>query len=174
MNFTLGKTQVTVSFWLAVGLCAAALLPGRLLPLLLTAVTLHEGGHFAYLLLQKKHVGRMRFSLTGVRVTLADGARLSGGEELLLNLCGPAANLLTGGAVLICGRTMQVMRMAAVSFAVAAATLVPLGESDGTAIVDILLERYVSRLPEWGRKWLRRGIGAVLAAGLLAVCGAFG
>ena len=174
MNFTLGKTQVTVSFWLAVGLCSAALLPGRLLPLLLTAVTLHEFGHFAYLLLRKKHVGCIRLSLTGVRVTLADGVRLSGGEELLLNLCGPAANLLTGVAVLICSRTMQAVRMAAASFAVAAATLLPLGVSDGTAIVDILLERYLSRMPEQGRKWLRRGIGAVLAAELLAVGGAFG
>ena len=174
MDFTIGKTQITVSFWLAVGLCAAALIPGRLLPLLLTGIALHEGGHFAYLLLRKKRIGRIRFSLTGVRVTLADGARLSGNEELLLNLCGPVANLLTGGTVMLCGGTMQAMRLAAMSFAIAAATLLPLGESDGTAIVDILLERCLARLPERGRKWLRRGIGTVLAAGLLMAGGAFG
>ena len=40
-------------------------------------------------------------------------------------------------------------------------------------ITDILLERCLVRLPERERKWLRRGIGAVLVMSLLAVGRAF-
>ncbi len=173
MNFIFGKTKITVSFLLAAGLCAAALLPGRLLPLLFVAVAVHEGGHFIWLILQKKKVEHIMLSLTGVRVRLQNGTKMSESGELLLNLCGPAANLLLGGTVLVCGRSVQSMRIAAVNFAIAAATLLPLGESDGAMITDILLERCLVRLPERERKWLRRGIGAVLVMSFLAVGRAF-
>ena len=46
MNFTVGNVRITVSFLLAVGLCAGTLLPGHLLPLLWLAILLHECGHF--------------------------------------------------------------------------------------------------------------------------------
>ena len=42
MNFTVGNVRITVSFLLAVGLCAGTLLPGHLLPLLWLAILLHE------------------------------------------------------------------------------------------------------------------------------------
>ena len=112
-------------------------------------------------------------SLTGVRVRLQNGTKMSESGELLLNLCGPAANLLLGGTVLVCSRSVQSMRIAAVNFSIAAATLLPLGESDGAMITDILLERCLVHLPERERKWLRRGIGAALVMCLLAVGGAF-
>lgn len=163
-----------VSFMLVAVLCAGALLPGRLLPLLWAAVLLHEGGHFAYILLRKRKVERMSFSLTGVRVTLAGDVQMGWGEELLLNLCGPAANLLVGGGALVCGRTMQSARMAAMSFAIAAATLLPLGNSDGAAAVDILLQQCCGMLTERWRKWLRRIIAIGYLMALLAVLGYFG
>lgn len=49
MNFTVGNVRITVSFLLAVGLCAGTLLPGHLLPLLWLAILLHECGHFIYI-----------------------------------------------------------------------------------------------------------------------------
>lgn len=71
-------------------------------------------------------------------------------------------------------KTMQSMRAAAVHWAVAAATLLPLGNSDGTVIVDILLECCCGKLTVQVRRWLRRGIGVAALAGLLVLGGAFG
>ena len=110
-------------------------------------------------------------SLTGVRIKLAED-RMSRGQELLLNLSGPAVNLLFGG-IMLTEKTMQSMRAAAVHWAVAA-TLLPLGNSDGTVIVDILLECCCGKLTVQVRRWLRRGIGVAALAGLLVLGGAFG
>lgn len=174
MCFTVWGVRVRVSFLLAVTLCIGALLPGRLLPLLFAAVLFHECGHFAYILMKGSGVAEIAFSVTGVRVMLSDGQRLTPGEELLLNLCGPAANILVGAVMLLSGGTVQAIRAAAVHFSVAAATLLPLGSSDGTVVTDILLERLCKKLPEYARRRLRRLLGAVLAVSILAVCGAFG
>lgn len=99
MNFTVGNVRITVSFLLAVGLCAGTLLPGHLLPLLWLAILLHECGHFIYIAAAGKKIGVICISLTGVRVKLAED-RMSRGQELLLNLSGPAVNLLFGGIML--------------------------------------------------------------------------
>ena len=173
MNFTNGKMQVSLSFSLAVVFCVSALLPGKLVPQLFIAILLHEGGHFLYILMSGKRVEKIRLTLMGIRVTLAENG-MSQREELWLNLCGPAVNLLLGGLLLAVGETMQMMRLTAVNLAVAAATLIPLGASDGTVILDILLERYCGIRTERGRRWLRWGIAAAMASGLLAVGGAFG
>ena len=174
MNFTYGKTQISISFLLAAGLGAAALLPGKLLPLLLGAILLHEGGHFLYIVIIGGRATRICFSSTGIRVTLSE-YHMSQNQELWLNLWGPAVNLLLGVVLLASGEgTMQMMRWTAVNFAVAAVTLLPLGQSDGTAIVDILLEWCCGKRTERFRLWLRRGIGIAMAAGLFAVCRAFG
>lgn len=95
MNFTVGNVRITVSFLLAVGLCAGTLLPGHLLPLLWLAILLHECGHFIYIAAAGKKIGVICISLTGVRIKLA-GDRMSRGQELLLNLSGPTVNLLFG------------------------------------------------------------------------------
>ena len=171
MNFTVGNVRITVSFLLAVGLCAGTLLPGHLLPLLWLAILLHECGHFIYIAAAGKKIGVICISLTGVRVKLAED-RMSRGQELLLNLSGPAVNLLLG-SIMLTGKTMQSMRAAAVHW-VAAATLLPLGNSDGTVIADILLECCCGKLTGRTRRWLRRGIGVAALAGLLVLGGAFG
>ena len=57
MNFTVGNVRITVSFLLAVGLCAGTLLPGHLLPLLWLAILLHECGHFIYIAAAGKKIG---------------------------------------------------------------------------------------------------------------------
>ena len=119
-----------------------------------------------------KKIGVICISLTGVRIKLAED-RMSRGQELLLNLSGPAVNLLLG-SIMLTGKTMQSMRAAAVHWAVAAATLLPLGNSDGTVIVDILLECCCGKLTVQVRRWLRRGIGVAALAGLLVLGGAFG
>ena len=119
-----------------------------------------------------KKIGVICISLTGVRVKLAED-RMSRGQELLLNLSGPAVNLLFGG-IMLTEKTMQSMRAAAVHWAVAVATLLPLGNSDGTVIVDILLECCCGKLTVQVRRWLRRGIGVAALAGLLVLGGAFG
>lgn len=172
MNFTVGNVRITVSFLLAVGLCAGTLLPGHLLPLLWLAILLHECGHLIYIAAAGKKIGVICISLTGVRVKLAED-RMSRGQELLLNLSGPAVNLLFGG-IMLTEKTMQSMRAAAVHWAVAAATLLPLGNSDGTVIADILLECCCGKLTGRTRRWLRRGIGVAALAGLLVLGGAFG
>lgn len=162
-----------MSFLLAVGLCAGTLLPGHLLPLLWLAILLHECGHFIYIAAAAgKKIGVICISLTGVRIKLAED-RMSRGQELLLNLSGPAVNLLLG-SIMLTEKTMQSMRAAAVHWAVAVATLLPLGNSDGTVIVDILLECCCGKLTVQVRRWLRRGIGVAALAGLLVLGGAFG
>lgn len=172
MTFLIFGVRVRVSFLLAMGLCAAVLLPGRLIPLLAVVIALHEAGHFTYVFACKMRIKCIDFSLFGVRVTLSEG-RLREGQELLLNLSGPAVNLLSGGLLLLWGDSMQAKRAAAVHLAVAAATLFPLGNSDGAAIAANLLGR-CRRLSVPARIWLRRGLAVLYFAGIMAAGGAFG
>lgn len=172
MTFLIFGVRVRVSFLLAMGLCAAVLLPGRLIPLLAEVIALHEAGHFTYVFACKMRIKRIDFSLFGVRVTLSEG-RPREGQELLLNLSGPAVNLLSGGLLLLWGDSIQAKRAAAVHLAVAAATLFPLGNSDGAAIAANLLGR-CSRLSVPARIWLRRGLAVLYFAGIMAAGGAFG
>lgn len=172
MAFLIFGVRVRVSFLLAMGLCAAVLLPGRLIPLLAAVIALHEAGHFTYVFACKMRIKRIDFSLFGVRVTLSEG-RLREGQELLLNLSGPAVNLLSGGLLLLWGDSMQAKRAAAVHLGVAAATLFPLGNSDGAAIAANLLGR-CRRLSSPARIWLRRGLAVLYFAGIMAAGGAFG
>lgn len=172
MTFLIFGVRVRVSFLLAMGLCAAVLLPGRLIPLLAEVIALHEAGHFTYVFACKMRIKRIDFSLFGVRVTLSEG-RLREGQELLLNLSGPAVNLLSGGLLLLWGDSMQAKRAAAVHLAVAAATLFPLGNSDGAAIAANLLGR-CRRLSAPAKIWLRRGLAVLYFAGIMAAGGAFG
>ena len=99
--------------------------------------------------------------------------RLREGQELFLNLSGPAVNLLSGGLLLLWGDSMQAKRAAAVHLAVAAATLFPLGNSDGAAIAANLLGR-CRRLSAPAKIWLRRGLAVLYFAGIMAAGGAFG
>ena len=172
MSFLVFGVRVRVSFLLAMGLCAAVLLPGRLIPLLAGVIALHEAGHFTYVVACKMRIKRIDFSLFGVRVTLSEG-RLREGQELLLNLSGPAVNLLSGGLLLLWGDSMQAKRAAAVHLAVAAATLFPLGNSDGAVIAANLLGR-CRRLSAHAKIWLRRGLAVLYFAGIMAAGGAFG
>lgn len=172
MTFLIFGVRVRVSFLLAMGLCAAVLLPGRFIPLLAEVIALHEAGHFTYVFACKMRIKRIDFSLFGVRATLLEG-RLREGQELLLNLSGPAVNLLSGGLLLLWGDSMQAKRAAAVHLAVAAATLFPLGNSDGAAIAENLLGR-CRRLSAPAKIWLRRGLAVLYFAGIMAAGGAFG
>lgn len=172
MTFLIFGVRVRISFLLAMGLCAAVLLPGRLIPLLAGVIALHEASHFTYVFACKMRIKRIDFSLFGVRVTLSEG-RLREGQELLLNLSGPAVNLLSGGLLLLWGDSIQAKRAAAVHLAVAAATLFPLGNSDGAAIAANLLGR-CRRLSAPARIWLRRGLAVLYFAGIMAAGGAFG
>lgn len=133
---------------------------------------MHEAGHFTYVFACKMRIKRIDFSLFGVRVTLSEG-RLREGQELLLNLSGPAVNLLSGGLLLLWGDSMQAKRAAAVHLAVAAATLFPLGNSDGAAIAANLLGR-CRTLSVPAKIWLRRGLAVLYFAGIMAAGGAFG
>ena len=164
MSFRLFGAKITISFALAVLLCAAALLPGKLPPLLLAAILLHEGGHW---------LTEIRLALTGVRMTLADNVTMTLRRQLLLNCSGPAANILTAAVTALLDGGVQGERLAAVSLAVATVTLFPLGDSDGAAVMTALLERYGGLS---GRAAVRIRIGCSLlaAAVLLALYGAVG
>ena len=77
MSFRLFGAKITISFALAVLLCAAALLPGKLPPLLLAAILLHEGGHLLYITAERLRLTEIRLLLTGVRMTLADNVTMT-------------------------------------------------------------------------------------------------
>lgn len=173
MSFRLFGTRITISFALAALLCAAALLPGKLPSLLLAAILLHEGGHLLYIAAERLRLTEIRLSLTGVRMTLADNVTMTFQRQLMLNCSGPVANLLTAAVTTLLDGGVQGERLTAVSLAVAAVTLFPLGNSDGAAVLMALLERYGGRL---GRAavWIRIGCSLFAAAVLLALCGAFG
>ena len=173
MSFRLFGARITISFALAVLLCAAALLPGKLPPLLLAAILLHEGGHLLYIAAERLRLTEIRLSLTGVRMTLADNVTMTLRRQLLLNCSGPAANLLTAAVTALLDGGVQGERLAAVSLAVATVTLFPLGDSDGAAVMTALLERY-GGLSGRAAVWIQIGCSLLAAAVLLALCGAFG
>ena len=164
MSFRLFGTRITISFALAALLCAAALLPGKLPPLLLAAILLHEGGHLLYIAAERLRLTEIRLSLTGVRMTLADNVTMTLRRQLLLNCSGPAANILTAAVTALLDGGVQGERLAAVSLA---------GNSDGAAVLTALLERY-GGLSGRAAVWIRIGCSLLAAAVLLALYGALG
>ena len=113
------------------------------------------------------------FGSFGIRIEKRPGTRLSYHKEILIYAAGPAVNLLSGGLLLLWGDSIQAKRAAAVHLAVAAATLFPLGNSDGAAIAANLLGR-CRRLSAPARIWMRRGLAVLYFAGIMAAGGAFG
>lgn len=145
MSITIGGVRVTLRFGAALLCALLPFLPGRLPPLLLGAIVLHEGGHLLYILLQRLPLAAVDCTLRGVKITLRGDACLSTGQSAALNLAGPLANLLAVGPVLWCDGTMQGKRAAAVLLAVALVTLVPCGNTDGAMALKCLFSRRVQR-----------------------------
>ena len=146
MTLKIKGVPVTVRFSLALLCALLPFLPGRLPPLLMLAIALHEAGHLFYILLMRLPLAGVVCSLSGVRITLRGDAHLTVGQTVVLNLAGPVMTLLAAATALLCNNTMQGYRFAAVSLAVAAATLIPCGNTDGAAALRSLFSR---RLQKW-------------------------
>ena len=136
MTFLIFGVRVRVSFLLAMGLCAAVLLPGRLVPLLAGVLAPPPPPPPPPLSFYSRTLRQWRLPL-------------------------------------VSGASMQAKRAAAVHLSVAAATLFPLGNSDGAAIAANLLGR-CRRLSAPARIWLRRGLAVLYFGGIMAAGGAFG
>lgn len=149
MKISIFSTVVEIRFSLVAVLCLSVMLPGRLPPLLMSAVLLHEAGHLCYILAVKLPVQAVIISLRGVQIKLGDAA-LTARQTILLNASGPLANLLSAAAALLFPWGFSSQRFAAVSAAVALVTLMPLPGSDG----GVLLRTGVISL--WGESTLRR------------------
>lgn len=149
MKISFLDTVIEIRFSLVAVLCLSAMLPGRLLPLLMSAVLLHEAGHLCYILAVKLPVRAVIVSLRGVQIKLRDAA-LTVRQTILLNASGPLANLLSAAAALLFPWGFSSQRFAAVSAAVALVTLMPLPGSDGGALLRTGVISF------WGESGLHR------------------
>lgn len=138
MSFTIFRVKVTLRFSLAVFLCLIPLLPGKLLPLLLLAIALHEAGHLLYLAFSQTPVRSITLSLRGVLMDVTPGA-LSPRQEILLNIAGPLMNILSAALSILLFEGMDSTRFTAVSLAVGAVNLIPFGNTDGAVALESAL-----------------------------------
>lgn len=139
MTFYCGKARVTIRFSLALLLCLLPILGGKLMPLAALCIALHEAGHLLFLAWRNTRLESAVLSISGVRIKTMDGQPLSAGAEIALNAAGPCVNLLSTAIICAAGWGIEWMRFAAVSLVIAVVSLLPIGNTDGAAILDALL-----------------------------------
>lgn len=167
MKFTIGHLHVRIRFSLVFALCLLPMMGGKLVPLLILSIALHEAGHLLFLRLRGLPIESLDLSLNGVRLALCPQAALSSQETICLNAAGPGVNLFSTIFVLLLWHGMNGMRFAAVSLAVAAVSLLPLGDSDGAAILETALsDRLEPRKVSHWMKRIRFVVGILLMAAL--------
>ena len=158
IRFRLGKIPITMrfSFLFVLGLYLAAqrLWGTRIL----LAVLIHELGHLLILLLQGQSPERLELSAAGI--LMVRGKVGSFGQELLLHLGGPLANLAMVGLL-----WQRDQFACAAHLILAAVNLLPLEPLDGGSVTELLLEQLVP--PERVTR-LCRLISAATLAVLLA------
>lgn len=114
-------------FWLDEGV--------GLLPWGLLACAAHELGHVAAAVRLGGRVEELSLTAVGAELRIRYGAPLGYGQDSLVALAGPAANLAVGGICLAAGRTLA----AAVSLAIGAFNLLPILPLDGGRVIYGLL-----------------------------------
>ena len=153
MSFCIGNTEFRIRFSLALFLCLIPLLPGRLLPLLVAAVILHEIGHLCCLWRFHMPIRRVDFSLCGIKMIPKNIDKMCLGKTIILNLAGPLANALSAGFAALLWQGIPGARFAAVSLTVGIVNLIPFGTTDGASILEAALAAYFA--PAMTAKYLR-------------------
>ena len=142
-------------FWLDEGV--------GLLPWGLLACCVHELGHVAAALACRGRVERLRLTVVGAELSFSYRAPLSYGQDSLVALAGPAANLLTGWIFFVAGKHLT----AALSLGIGAFNLLPILPLDGGRVVYGLLADKLD--PDWADRLLTAAAGCLV--GLLAGAG---
>lgn len=146
-------------FWLDEGV--------GMLPWGLAACVLHELGHVAAAALFGGRVERLSLTAVGAELRIGYPAPLRYGQDSVVALAGPAANLLSGALALALGWALA----AALSLAVGLFNLLPIPPLDGGRVLYGLLAGCLD--PDWAQRLtaalsgclvgLLVGVGAVAA-----------
>lgn len=156
------KWRVSAGFWLVLGVLFYLDEGVGLLPWGLLACLVHELGHLGAAKCLGGHPEQVSLTAVGAEMTMRYSRTLSYGEDTVVALAGPAANLVLGGLAW----AGQLYVLAALSVGVGAFNLLPIRPLDGARI----LRNYLSpRLgPERADRW-ETGLSALLVGGLVGV-----
>lgn len=151
---------IAVVFWLDEGI--------GLLPWCLLSCLIHELGHVAAAAACGGRIERLSLTVVGAELSFSYHAPLSYGQDSLVALAGPAANLAAGGLFLALGWEVA----AALSLGIGAFNLLPVQPLDGGRVVHGLLAERLD--PDWADRLMTAasgcivgvlvGIGVVIAA----------
>lgn len=137
-------------FWLDEGI--------GLLPWGLLACILHELGHIAMAALLGGRVEALSLTAVGAELRIEYSAPLSYGQDSLVALAGPAANLLAGGLAL----WLRWEPAAVLCLAVGAFNLLPILPLDGGRVVYGLLANWLD--PDWAERLMTALSGCLVGA----------
>ena len=129
----------------------------------LLACAAHELGHVAAALAFGGRTERLSLTLVGAELSFSYQAPLTYGQDSLVALAGPAANLLLGGLFFALDRQLP----AVLSLGVGAFNLLPILPLDGGQILYGLLADKLD--PDWADRLLTAAAGCLV--GLLAGAG---
>ena len=134
-----------------------------LLPWGLIACAVHELGHVAAALAFGGRAERLSLTAVGAELSFSYRAPLSYGQDSLVALAGPAANLLLGGLFFWLDRQLP----AVLSLGIGAFNLLPILPLDGGRVLYGLLAEKLD--PDWADRLLTAAAGCLV--GLLAGAG---
>lgn len=135
-------------FWLDEGI--------GLLPWGLLACILHELGHIVMAAVLGGRVEALSLTAVGAELRIEYGALLSYGQDSLVALAGPAADLLAGGLTL----WLHWGPAAVLCFAVGAFNLLPILPLDGGRVVYGLLANWLD--PDWAERLMTASSGCLV------------
>ena len=134
--------------------------------LVFAGILIHEAGHLVAILLLRCRIERMELRLSGLNLDYAEG-QLSYGQDALIALAGPGANLSAAGLLVLCSqfRPTEAMYLAiGVQVLLAGFNLLPALPMDGGRALQALITW------RWGverGRQLMQFATALVAAGLL-------
>lgn len=129
------------------------------------ACLIHEAGHIIAVRLTGGDVQQIDFSWTGIKMTASPPASLKAG--LLVQLSGPAANLLTFLVLILAGNTGY---LAIFSLAEGLFNLLPYSFLDGGAALDMLAEGAVNE-PLLRKLYTALRLTVTAAIAVFLICG---
>lgn len=147
-----------VLFWLDEGV--------GLLPWCLLACLLHELGHLAAAGACGGHLARLSLTAVGAELSFCYRSPLSYGQDSIVALAGPAANLVTGGIFLALGQNLP----AVLSLGLGAFNLLPVQPMDGGRVLYGLLSDRLD--PDWANRLMTAAagclVGVLVGVGVIA------